>query len=848
MVNITHMKVLNKSVIFFVLFFVLSCVKDEDRVLLNYDGKVVFICSDMEQVETKTTLSGVITNWVEGVDQVGVYSPEAKSGVASLPGVSNSPFTAQTSSSSSKFTGSIYWGSGQHTFYSYYPYTAGSFAETAVPVSLPPSQTQENGDDNSHIGAIDFMVARPQSTAFPGLNGATAAVSLRYEHLFTLLEFKIIRVGTIGSISKLRLKGAIPLAFNSGTVDITQNTPSTGQPYTLSLDDSANEVIVTLTNPVTPTSDYTTTPSIFMMVLPGDHTGNLKIGIESGGEWREISKTGTNFLRGKKYTVQVDADAAEIPVLTMADLPEVTIGTTTWANTNLGYNESYPYGLLYQWHRVNGLPYKSTTINDPGELSVILGPVSFDEGFSITNSSVFFPNGNTLSQYSWSVEMQDTWLMSSKFNPCPSGWRVPTKAEVLDLVNSGSTWTTNSSLGVEGMIGRWFGPNHDNQELRAETALFFPANGKILYNSTSGDAQYRDNQGYYFTSESYTATTTNHGKAGAMYFNSSSASANSVAEKSAAVSIRCVRDNSTIPIVVTNSILSYGSTYFRISASIESEGAYSVTGRGIAYNTSMHPTLTTSFVSDPSVGLGEYSLKVSGLIPNKTYYVRSYANYSGGTVYGNEYVVSTYPPLLTDMVPVEINGVKWSPINAGADEVNKMGLLYQWSRKYGQTYNPNPYIGTSKKSVIDANKESYTPYFIKNTTYPYEWCTTVLSSWDMTLYNPCPPGWRVPTKDEFLSLISSGYSALTSHDGMNGRWFGGHHSTDHIGSIFIPCAGYRSGYNASPVNISTEARYWTTTTGSGDGLSEFFYMYNSDDPSLVKGPRADGYSIRCVKE
>ncbi len=50
-------------------------------------------------------------------------------------------------------------------------------------------------------------------------------------------------------------------------------------------------------------------------------------------------------------------------------------------------------------------------------------------------------------------------------------WRLPTRGEMVDLCDLGSTWTDE---GPGGMPGRWFGGNHDTDH---KGSLFFPATG-----------------------------------------------------------------------------------------------------------------------------------------------------------------------------------------------------------------------------------------------------------------------------------------------------------------------------------------------------------------------------------
>jgi hypothetical protein len=265
----TYTRRLLLALISFIIF--VSCVKDEyDEIVLNEDGSIVFICGNNNDPVTKTTLSGLTTHWIENTDKVGLFSPQASTTAGGTAGVVNVPLTAQSSGERAQFTGTVFWGLGEHNFYSYYPYNEGTPAYTAVPVSLPNDQTQSEGNNLDHLGDLDFLVAKPYTAKYPGTSGGGASVSLRYNHLFAILEFQIIRSSGTGAISKVKLIGKVPLAFGSGTIDLSQNTPASGVSYVIDgMSNTSNSVTVSLGTAITPTTDYSTTPKVYMVVLPG---------------------------------------------------------------------------------------------------------------------------------------------------------------------------------------------------------------------------------------------------------------------------------------------------------------------------------------------------------------------------------------------------------------------------------------------------------------------------------------------------------------------------------------------------------------------------------------------------
>jgi hypothetical protein len=59
-----------------------------------------------------------------------------------------------------------------------------------------------------------------------------------------------------------------------------------------------------------------------------------------------------------------------------------------------------------------------------------------------------------------------------------------------------------------------------------------------------------------------------------------------------------------------------------------------ITSRGIVWNTAPNPTVDLTSKTDVGDNIGGYSMVMTGLLPNTTYYVREYATNANGTTYG----------------------------------------------------------------------------------------------------------------------------------------------------------------------------------------------------------------------
>jgi hypothetical protein len=92
--------------------------------------------------------------------------------------------------------------------------------------------------------------------------------------------------------------------------------------------------------------------------------------------------------------------------------------------------------------------------------------------------------------------------------------------------------------------------------------------------------------------------------------------------------------------LTTTTPSSIGNSTAVVGGDITASGGATVTERGVVYSTSPNPT-TSSNKTVVGEEIGSYSTTISGLNPNTTYYVRSYAISSVGTVYGSQQSFTT---------------------------------------------------------------------------------------------------------------------------------------------------------------------------------------------------------------
>ena len=115
---------------------------------------------------------------------------------------------------------------------------------------------------------------------------------------------------------------------------------------------------------------------------------------------------------------------------------------------------------------------------------------------------------------------------------------------------------------------------------------------------------------------------------------------------------------STLPTVITGEVINITQTTATGSGNVTSDGGTTVTERGICWSTSHNPTTNGSHASN-GTGTGEFTVNMTGLVPNTTYYVRAYAKNSNGESYGGE------ASFVTSAIPQYTINISANPSNGG---------------------------------------------------------------------------------------------------------------------------------------------------------------------------------------
>jgi len=211
-----------------------------------------------------------------------------------------------------------------------------------------------------------------------------------------------------------------------------------------------------------------------------------------------------------------------------------------------------------------------------------------------------------------------------------------------------------------------------------------------------------------------------------------------------------------------------------------------------------------------------------------------------GVIFGKFYFKVTYPGSDDLQEPVEhdyvqIGPLKWATTNLAepytfAASPTDTGWYYQWSINVGWRPYPNtPLLNSDGGST---------------------WITTINNNMPQgwVCDQPCPAGWRLPTRAENVTLanyvvpVSSGLDRL---NGINGRFFDSGDPCQPL--LFLPAAGGRDFSGGSLGSVGTYGFYWSSTQSSTTSAYYLSFVSTSVLPSNNDG-KTYGFSVRCVSE
>src|SRR5574344_624689 len=453
----------------------------------------------------------------------------------------NNEYTATTAAKSSPFTGSVTTWSDSKNVYSVFPYNnataytiTGAEDASTAPVALSLLNRSVVAGDGEGKYANTYMTASAANITADGLSSMT----LNYHQVMSIVKLSITGVKSGETVTAVGMEFPIAKIPTSAAVTLSDGVIS-----------SVSSSSTALYSKVTGATAATATTVDFAL-FPHDYTSE---GVETDKLKFYVETTdGSNivksyliknidrkaFLRNTIYTLSGDLTSLT-PVNEYTEGSYtgygIRIGATTWAPVNCGYDATnYKYGKLYQWGRKDGQGWGAGTGADatyPSGANIVTGPVDLTAGQNADNAEKFYKNSS--SPYDWLSPKNDAlWNSGTEaapvktlYDPCPTGWRIPTMTELYALMGS----TEGKGKWDDEKKGRWFDGTTNTDQT---SGVFLPAAG---YRVNDGNADVRGSYGLYWSS------TPSDDRAYGLSFSHTMAS-RSYNKRAFGFSVRCVRE------------------------------------------------------------------------------------------------------------------------------------------------------------------------------------------------------------------------------------------------------------------------------------------------------------------
>ena len=238
---------------------------------------------------------------------------------------------------------------------------------------------------------------------------------------------------------------------------------------------------------------------------------------------------------------------------------------------------------------------------------------------------------------------------------------------------------------------------------------------------------------------------------------------------------------------------------------------------GIIYSTSSSLS-STSGTKKSTTSSGNFSLSVTSLYANTTYYYCAYVVVDGKYRCGDVRSFKTLQggsPNTSSHEAVDLGlSVKWASCNVGSESPEDYGGYYAW----GETEEKSNYDWSTYK-WCNGSYDTQTKY-CTNSSYGTVDNKTTLDLEDDVAHIQWGGNWRMPTKAEQDELRTECSWSWTSVNGVNGYQVTGPNGN----SIFLPAAGYR--YGTGVLNRGSYGDYWSGTLyerSSDNACSLYFY-------------------------
>jgi len=324
--------------------------------------------------------------------------------------------------------------------------------------------------------------------------------------------------------------------------------------------------------------------------------------------------------------------------------------------------------------------------------------------------------------------------------------------------------------------------------------------------------------------------------------------------------VRCVRKEELAPGLATPSVTTLPASDISanratLNASLDSTGGLNVYNRGFIWSENNNPTLTSndSFIINKYFSASPFSQVVHDFFPNKTYYYRAYAINDAGITYGDILSFTTPDPCL-GVDSVDYQGHTYPTVGIGTQCWFKENLK---TDKFSNN-DPIPLVLGGSLPWRTLTDIAYTSYQ-DNSTYQAAYGNLYSYYAILDPRGICPPGWKVPTESDFLTLVnyisprtplSLTSCSMLDHPSNPSCSTNIHpywptnlsiQGDDHYGFSAVPGGRIWGGTNSTWSYFGTYSYFATQNL-------KYFRLYLGPSHSLNSANMNAGEYVRCVKE